>query len=310
MDTQIKPKVTAKDFFLWLAAMVFLYASVISVITLSWSYIDAWFPDPLIYGDPYSGAIRFAIAALVVVFPIYIILMRILHQDLRKHPEKRELWVRRWLIFIALFVGGITIAIDLVVLINRYLQGDLTTTFALKALTILVIVGAGFAYYAYELKGTWERNKRQSELIAGGVSLLVLAMLIGAFFVVGSPESARLMRIDERRVQDLQTIQWQVINFWQLKQTLPESIEELNDPLSNFVVPTDPETGEVYIYERTSNSSFKLCATFSLPSRDFGTTETRPVPVSDPYLENWKHGEGEQCFDRTIDPERYPAIKR
>jgi hypothetical protein len=303
-----KPRVTAKDFFLWLSAMVFLYGSAVSFIALSWSYIDVWIPDTLGYIDPYNSAIRFAIAALVVLFPVYVVLKRMLHQDLRKNPEKRELWVRRWLIFLTLFFAGITIAIDLVILINTYLQGDLTQRFALKALAILIVVGGVFAYYLYELKGTWERLKRASEAIGVGVSLLVIIAIVGAFFIVGSPETARLLRIDERKVQDLQTIQWQLVNFWQTKQALPESTLELNDPLSNFTLPVDPETGEAYRYERIHSSSFRLCATFNVPSRELPRgAMTQPMY---PGEENWQHGEGEQCFDRTVDPERYPPYTK
>jgi hypothetical protein len=304
----VKPRVTAKDFFLWLSTMAFLYGSVIAFIALAWSYIDAWFPDPLKYYDPYTSAIRFAIAALIVVFPIFIVLTRILHQDLRKNPERRELWVRRWLIYLTLFFAGITIATDLVVLVNQYLQGDLRTTFALKCLAILLVVGAVFAYYAYELKGVWERQKRASELIGVVVSFLAIAAIVGAFFTVGSPETARLLRLDERRVQDLQTIQWQLVNYWQTKQVIPVSADALNDPLSNFTLPTDPETGEAYRYERISNASFKLCATFKLPSREL--PRGAAVQPMYPGEENWQHGEGEQCFDRTIDPERYPPYTK
>ena len=56
-----KPKVTPKDFFLWAGAMVSLYVSVFSFISLIFDYINYTFPDPLQYfpTNPYSGSISY-----------------------------------------------------------------------------------------------------------------------------------------------------------------------------------------------------------------------------------------------------------
>lgn len=309
METTIKPKVTPKDFFLWLGAMAALYVSATSLILLIHKYIEVWYPDTAFvsYSDPYSGTIRFSIASLVVLFPLFVLLMRLVHNEIRRIPEKRELWVRRWMVFITLFVAGATIAGDLIAVIYTFLEGDLTTRFLLKALTILVVLGGGFWYYLEELKGTWETKEGLSKLIGGVVALVVLVSVVSGFFIIGSPAEARLEKIDIQRTTDLQNIQWQVVNFWQLKQTIPESLNELNDPISGFVVPVDPDTGASYTYERTSSASFKLCATFSTASDATSLTMPR-----DPYMvdQNWTHGIGEVCFDRTIDPERYPPYSK
>jgi hypothetical protein len=141
-----KPKVTPKDFFLWLGAMATLYGSAIALLTLLFNYIDRWLPDALSYGDFSSSGLRLAVSALVVVFPLYVFLTSVLHKDLRAHPEKRELWVRRWLVYATLFIGGLVLVIDLVAVINVYLQGELSTRFALKCLAIFAVVGGGFLY--------------------------------------------------------------------------------------------------------------------------------------------------------------------
>ncbi len=308
MDTSVKAKVTAKDFFLWLGAMVALYVSAISLILLVHQFINVLFPNALEYTLSYSSSMRFAIASLIVFFPLYIWLTRILHQDIRKIPERKELWVRKWLIFLTLFIGGITLAIDLVMLVNTFLNGDLTTRFALKALTILVVIGSAFWYYINELRGKWEKEEKTSKAIAIGVSFIVLAAVVGAFFIVGSPQSQRLMRFDEQRVSDLQNIQSQLVNYWQQKQVLPAAISNLEDPLVGFSAPKDPETGLMYRYESTGAMSFRLCATFALPSAEIPTgAAVRPIY---PGEESWQHGEGEQCFDRTIDPERFPPFQK
>ena len=93
MEPGSKPRVTAKDFFLWLGAMVALYVSTISLVLLSHQYINVWFPDVARepYGSGASGTIRFAIASLIVFFPLYVWLTRLLHQDIRRVPEKKDL---------------------------------------------------------------------------------------------------------------------------------------------------------------------------------------------------------------------------
>ncbi len=308
MDTTQRPKVTPKDFFLWLGAMVTLYWSATALILLIHEYIEVLFPDvatSTYYFDPYSGTIRFAIASLVVVFPLYVWLMRLLHSDIRKIPEKKELWVRRWLVYLTLFVAGLTIAVDLIAVIYTFLEGDLTTRFLLKALTILVVLGGGFYYYLHELKGTWEKREKESKMIGAVVSLVVLASIVGGFFIIGSPFEERLLKIDERKVSDLQTIQYQMVTYYQQKEVLPTTLQDLADPLSGFIIPMDPETGEAYTYEATGEHSFNLCAMFNAPSRELpGVTR----PAGDMFNENWKHPAGEACFERTIDPDRYPPF--
>lgn len=302
MENNDKPRVTAKDFFLWLGAMVALYVSTITFIILIHQYIQVWFPDVALepYGATfYSDAIRFSIASLIVSFPIYVWLTRMLHQDIRKNPLKKELWVRRWLVFLALFVGGLAMAIDFIVTINTFLNGELTIRFFLKALVILIVVGAAFWYYLNELRGTWETQEKQSKMIGAVVSVVVLVSIVGGFFVVGSPFEERQFRIDEERVSNLYSIQSEIIFHWQAKQELPGSLDDLNDSLGGFSVPTDPETENSYGYNRISETTFELCATFAKPSRD-----ERGRYGSD----NWEHEAGEACFERTIDPDRYPPL--
>lgn len=298
-----KPNVTAKDFFLWLGAMVALYVFIVTFILLIHQYIQVWFPDVALepYGSSfYSETIRFAIASLIVSFPLYVWLTRMLHQDIRKNPLKKELWVRRWLVFLALFVGGLAMAIDFIVVINTFLSGELTTRFLLKALVILVVVGAAFWYYLNELRGTWELQERQSKIVGAVVGIIVLISIVGGFFVVGSPFDERQYRIDEERIGDLSSIQSQIIFYWQAKQELPTALEDLDDPLSGFSVPTDPETEESYVYRQVDGTTFELCATFAKESRD----DIRRFDG-----ESWEHEAGEACFERTIDPDKYPPLE-
>jgi hypothetical protein len=272
-----KIKMSPKDFFLYIAVMVTLYWSAISLIILWFEYIDRLFPDPLqFYVDPFSGAIRFAMASLIIVFPIYVYLTRYVNQQIRKEPEKRGLGIRRWLIFLALFIAGITIVGDLIALINTFLGGDLTTRFVLKVLVILVVAGAGFYYYLNDLRGIWEQRRQLSKII-------------------GSPIAQRELRLDQERIENLQFIQFTVLQYWQETGKLPEDLVALNDPLRGYTIPMDPLTDVAYVYRPVGPLSFELCAIFDAPL---------PDTFKDHYPD-WPHGVGETCFERTIDPERH-----
>lgn len=301
---------TAKDFFLWLTAVAALYVSVISMVALLFEYIDRLFGDPLSYAyDPFSTGVRVAMASLIIIFPVYVWFTRILNSDLRKHPEKKELWVRRWLLVLTLFLAGATIVIDLIVLVNRFLGGEvITASFLLKVAAVLIVAGGTFLYYLNDLRGTWERKERQSVLIGGIVSALVLVTIVSGFFVIGSPQSQRELRFDQQKVRDLENIQYQIIDHWRSTETLPSSLEALEDPLTGFVVPQDPQEGMAYEYSVVSaaENTFELCATFNRPSPQQDVEmPTRPFGV---MSEHWQHDAGRTCFERTIDPEQFPPF--
>ncbi len=311
------PTTGPKDFFLWVAATVALYVSVVSLLALWFELLDRWLGTPSFAGyvDPYSTGIRIAVASLIVIFPLYVYFMRQLHSDIRAHHEKKELWVRRWLLVASLFIAGLTLVIDLIVLINAFLGGEeLTAAFVLKILAVFVVVGGAFLYYVHEVKGTWERAEGLSKMIAGAVAVIVLASVATAFMFIGSPATQRMMRYDAQKVSDLQSLQYQITDFYQQKERLPLSIDELKDPLRGNVVPIDPQEadGFAYQYRPVTPLSFMICATFNLENvQEKGTTTPRPVDMYvDPAMEYWQHKAGETCFVREVDPEKFPPYAK
>jgi len=312
-----KPKTTPKDFFLYFAGFVTLYVSAISLINLLFSIINKTFPDNLTSGyyyDYYSTGMRLAIASLIIVFPIYLFIASYLNKYLSANSDKRDLAIRKWLTYLTLFVTGAAVITDLIVLVNTFLGGEITSRFILKVIAVALVSGAVFAYYIYDLKKSFAPDEpSRTKLLVTLASIVVLASLIGGFSILGSPMKARAQKFDEMRTSNLQSIQWQVINYWQQKGTLPENLELLQDPISGFYTPKDPETGESYVYKATSNLSFRLCANFGLTTDNAkdqkSNTSVRPMgyAMTD---ENWIHDAGETCFDRTVDPELYPVRKK
>lgn len=305
-------KTTPKDFFLWLGAIVALYGSVSFLITLLFEYVNYSFPDNLAgYGDPYGGAVRFAMASLIVMVPTALVLLRVIRGTIVADPGKAQIWVRRWALMLTLFIAALTGLIDLITLINTFLGGEITTRFGLKVAIVLLIAIGVFLHFLADLKGYWIVNSKKAMYVGVSVALLVIASIVAGFFIIGTPGEVRKLRYDDQKVQDLQTIQYQITNYYQQKRALPASLDALSDPLANFIVPTDGQTNLPYAYTVTAPLHFKLCATFNAPTPDQkgrgGYDTAVSMPVNGGMSEVWTHGAGETCFERTIDPEKYPA---
>lgn len=307
------PKISPKDVFMHLLAIVALYISAVSFGVLIFQYIDLFFPDQLSYFPQSSrDSVRWALAALVVVFPVYVWTSWMLAKDASRNPEKRELKSRKWLYYFTLFAASAIIIGDTVALIYKFLGGDLSIRFLLKIATILFIAAAVFCYYLWNIRREEmaSQNPRMRAFIFAVVGIVAVSVISG-FFVAGSPFRERLRKFDERRVQDLQNIQWQIVNYWQRKEKLPAALEGLRDDISGYVVPVDPESGSSYPYRVLDDFQFELCADFKAESREIPLGAAKPVfPEGRGFSESWTHGIGKTCFSRTIDPELYPPIEK
>ena len=313
-----------RDVFLYLLSIVTLVTSAVSFGILVFQYINIYFPDVLAdYYMPtsaYLGTIRQSLAFVIVVFPVYVWASRFLRRDMEANPEKKELKIRKWLLYLTVFAAGLTIIGDLVALLNTFLEGEITARFILKVLTIFFIAGSVFYYYYKELrsddskKDVWKAWDIRA--FPWAVIVVVLAAVVFGFFVAGSPTSRRTERFDERRVQDLSVIQSHVISYWQNKGALPGNLGELPNDLLGVVVPIDPKTGNAYEYRVMGNLKFQLCATFETSSKGDSNGGIRPMPalpMSYPYpggeVQTWDHGVGRVCFERTIDPDFFKIEK-
>ncbi len=329
-----KPDITGKkevsknlprDVFLYLLAIVSLIVSAVSFGILLFQYISIYFPDLISYPyfsrSDYYSTIRSALAALLVVFPVYVWVSWFLKKDTTKFPEKRELKIRKWLLYLTLFIAALVIIGDLVVLIQNLLEGERSLRFVLKILSILFIAGSIFFNYFYELREK-ERENVFMEFYAWLI-IIVVATVIGAgFWIAGSPQNQRIVRFDERRLSDLQLVQGEIINYWQRKSKLPSSLEDLVNDISGFMSPRDPESGEAYGYNVLGDLSFQLCAQFGAPDMN-SPYPAGKMPVAVPaapyggsYVparetnSNWRHSAGKVCFDRVIDPDFYPPTNQ
>ncbi|HEU0081064.1 MAG TPA: DUF5671 domain-containing protein [Candidatus Paceibacterota bacterium] len=309
METNTTPKTTAKDFFLYLFSFGALYVSAVSLISLLFAMINKALPDALnsyyyYGGDPYTAGVRAAVASLLIVFPLYLVAASYIDRYVRANPEKKDLWVRKWLTYLTIFVTAVAVIVDLIVLVNTFLGGEITSRFVWKVLSVLVVSGAVFSYYWYDLRKSFAPDSpRRTGLIVALACVLVFGSLVAGFVVAGSPMRARALRFDERRQIDLGNIENQVVYYWQQKGMMPMALSDLSDPVSGFTVPVDPQTGKGYEYRLTQReASFQLCADFQLPS-----PAARDASVGYAFSKDWNHGAGPTCFDRTIDKDFYPV---
>jgi hypothetical protein len=288
-----------------------LYISTANFITLIFQYINILLPDKLsqigYYYQSYSSdLIRFAISSIIIVFPVLILVSLILNKNYKKEPAVREIKSRKWLIYFTLFLAGLVIVGDLVSIIWNFLGGEITMRFILKSLAVLFTSGLIFGYYLWDVRREFPQTNSKVKYFVWSISTLVLIIVVSGFFIIGSPQKERVKKFDEQRIYNLQSIQSEIVNYWVNKRALPENLSILENSITGYKVPADPETNSQYQYIIKSPTSFELCAIFGL-ANDTKILET-PAPGS--YNQNWQHGAGITCFERSIDPQLYPPPKQ
>ena len=156
MNIATPERTSPKDVFLHLLAIIALYVAAGSFVTLLFQYINIFFPDPIV--DHYYSlqsaysTIRWVISTLIIVFPVYILTSWFLNKGYLANPSKRNLRIRKWLIYFTLFVAALIITGDLVTLIYNLLGGELTIRFFLKILAVLATAGSVFFYYFWDVR--------------------------------------------------------------------------------------------------------------------------------------------------------------
>lgn len=340
METQQidKGKLNIGFFFLCLGTLITLVTSVVSFLNLVFNTLDKQFPDVLnsTYQYGYSTydfeSIRIALATLIIFFPIFIVVSYFWRKMMIKEMSHIDEIIKKWVIYIILFLSAIVVAVDLVTLVKYFVSGEITNRFIYKVITTLVVVIIIGFYYILLL-----RSKKESQIKAGmifggiGVVLVIISIWY-SFSIMGSPAKQRMLRLDDKRLSDLQSIQSQVINYWQQKEKLPENLEDLSNPMTGYSLPVPPkfDNGEKYEYiiKNKNDLSFELCATFDLPipkgwregqsyygggimpMSDMKEISSVSYPYSGGMNESWDHQVGRTCFERVIDKDVYPPFEK
>jgi len=334
-----KQKLNVGYAFLSLGVLVSLIVSVVAFFNLAFEILDKKFPDVLnaIYQYGYSSSqfegARTFLAMLIIMFPTFLILAYFWKKKEKDGLGHSDEIIRKWLSYIVIFLSVLIVIIDLIILVRYFVSGEITIRFILKV--IIALAGAKMVLY-YFVPEIWEvKWKKFFKITAVYFSIaMVLALIIWTFFVIGSPLKQRQLQLDEKRIGDLQNIQMQIINYWQQKEKLPETLKDIANPLSGFFLPVDPEfeKGKAYEYIGKDKLKFELCAEFSLPMpkgwQEYQnyykggvmpmattgvvseTVSNAPYPYPSGVNDSWDHQIGRTCFERTIDKDLYPPYPK
>lgn len=291
---------TAKDFFLYLAFAVTLIWLVTSLLISLFGLINTLVPDALDgVSYFYTSGISSSLASLIIVTPFFLVISSFLNKDLQKNPEKKNMWVRRWMLYAVLFIAFIVVLTDLAVLLSSFLGGELTSRFALKTMTVFIVGLAAFGYFLFDLRRDVLRSGKFPLFAGIAVGVIVVAVAIFAFSIIGSPANQRSQRLDQERVEDLYQLSWQIDVFVEEYNELPHDLSSF-EYSDNYLL--DPETAIPYKYEQLDEQSFLLCANFALSNEGesgrgaFLRAGLRNLsgPTS------WQHNAGEKCFEFTV----------
>ena len=333
-----KSKLNIGFFFLSLGTLITLITSVVAFLNLTFETLNKKFPDVLnaYYQYGYSSyeyeSIRTSLAILFIFFPAYLIISYFWKRYTKGEMGSIDVIIRKWMIFIILFLSMAVFMGDLVALIRYFLSGEITARFVWKVLVTLVTAIIVGKYYVFDLLDNkifgWQ-IKKVGLMFSLTSIVLVLTAIVWSFTIMGSPLTQRAYRLDDRRINDLQSIQYQVINYYQQKEKMPSTLSDLANPITSYSIPMEPEfeKGKVYEYKVTGERSFELCAEFSLPTPK-GWNENR-YDQGEPYYENiksdtvgsypsykggvnesWNHEAGRTCFERQIDTDIYPPFSK
>lgn len=147
-----RPYLSPREAFLYLVLFATLYLSAWHLGSLLFDLVNAAIPDPADPGHFRDSSMRFSVASLVIAFPIYLFVARLLSRELARNPVKRLSAVRRWLTYLTLFLAATALVGDLIALVYNLLGGDLTLRFVLKVLIVGAIAGTIFGFYLADLR--------------------------------------------------------------------------------------------------------------------------------------------------------------
>jgi hypothetical protein len=147
------PAENAQDAFLYLLNFITLAFWTTALGQIFYTLIERSFPDATAY---MSGAlidrIAWQLATVIVAFPIFALINRLIERSLRRRPDLLDSPVRSWLTYIALVGAALVVLADGIWFVEAWLRGNLTIHFLLDSVVLLVIGGGVFCYYLVGLR--------------------------------------------------------------------------------------------------------------------------------------------------------------
>jgi hypothetical protein len=186
----------------------------------------------------------------------------------------------------------------LIITINGFLDGELTTKSILKTLTALIISGAIFSFYLYDIKRENVVGKKDKVIATYTWSSLVLVVIvfIVAFMVVESPQETRKRHVDEEVIGHFNQIDNSLNNYYRENGEIPADLYILQAEYQHIDddILKNPSTKEEYEYKVISEKEYELCTTFQLSNKEEQQDKYRYIN------KDWIHDAGYQCLSQKI----------
>lgn len=286
----------AKFAFYYLLSLVALIFTALSVGMIAFGIIDKTVLDALNMGNNANGTLKFAISAILIATPIFYTMQKFINKGLKNGELTKDSGVRRWLTYFILLVSSVTILGVFISIINSFLSGELTMSFILKALSMIVISATVFSFYFYDIKreDVVSKNKVMKIFFFASLGLIVIAF-IASWFFVESPTVTRAKRLDQNLVNNISSLENAVNSYNEKYKKLPETMDDIKNNRDIYLGQqslVDPETGAAIVYKKTGDKNYEFCATFRTDNKNIDP-RTDTTYYSDPTK---LHGTGYQCI--------------
>jgi hypothetical protein len=289
------------------------FLNLLSLITLGWlahafgavcfQLINKYLGDLNSYvssASYYGGMLKYGIASLVVITPVYFLAVNLLHRSYKKGELSHDSGIYKWLTYLMLLISSLTIIGSVIALITNFLDGNYTLPFILKMITVIAIAGIIFGYYLYDLRRNDYAKKDKVSLIAGIIVILaVVTAIIGGFLSVETPMQARIRQEDEKVTRALNEVYYFINNSYYSTQKLEETYD-FEVIFSGYDFSADNVA-----YRKVSEEEYELCTEF----KGSGVNQL----YGDKAIPWIKHEAGYQCYVINVKKEydkNYKSIQR
>lgn len=155
------PLLSARETFLYLLMFGALYRLLWDAGSLAFDYIDSVVPDPASARTPVSvfagmwsisDEIRWRIASLVVVLPLFGYVFWLIEGQIARDPLKAQSRPRKWCTYLTLLLATLTLVCDLAFLVHDALGGELGLRVGLKMLVVAILAGGNWIYFLSDMR--------------------------------------------------------------------------------------------------------------------------------------------------------------
>jgi hypothetical protein len=306
--------VSAREAFLYLVLFILLGVIAGHLGSLLFVVIDIVMPPDVVEAwqmQVAAGTIRWAVSALAVALPLFLLLSWRVGRARRRNPAMQGSRIRKWLTYVTLVVAAGTLIGDLIAVVYNLLSGELTLRFLLKAGVIAVIAGVIFGYYVRDAEHDEDKAPARGLNVALGSALAVVTLAASAFCLgtIDSPAALRAKSRDLARLNAIARIARSVDCYRTYEGAPPESLDAMRAALDaraatttveyncSWNRETDPVTGADYEYRRLTGDSYEVCGVFDRASNAAEGDERRVYTNGQSF--SAIHGKGRHCFTLT-----------